>query len=201
VSPSFLSPHHVPYSLLALAVLVAGCVRGESEQRPRRVPRVDALSLGSAGKAVDRKPHPPASTVTPGTPLGEAGFASALRKTGARLIVVPVFAAECGPCMTEALRLTARRPAWKAIGVDVMGMGMDETAADVRRFFHATGERVDYPLYHAPWFAKKNHVDITPTVFIYSADGKRLFRTDVTESEPDIQAVLEKKLAELVGEG
>jgi len=187
--------------LLTLAAFVGGCVRDAPDQGLPRVRRADAPPPEAVGLVADRKPNPPALPVAPGTTLSENGFASALRATGARLIVVPVFAAECGPCMTEALRLTARRTAWKAMGVDVMGMGMDETPAEVRRFFQATGERIDYPLYHAPWFAKKNHVDIMPTVFIYSVAGKRLFRTDVTESESDVQAALERKLSELVGNG
>ena len=180
-------------------LLIAGCAPNESADVPQPVPRVDVPTLGAVGDVADRRPQPSSPTVAPGTSLDEDGFASALRATGARWIVVPVFAAECGPCMTEALELTARRPAWNANRVDVVGMGMDEDAADVRRFFLATGQRVDYPLYHAPWFAKKNHVEITPTVLIYSADGNLRFRTDAIESEQGIQAALDEKLAELRG--
>ena len=180
-------------------LLIAGCAPNEPEDASGPVPRVDVPALGGLSDVADRTPQPSPPTVAPGTPLDEDGFASALRATGARWIVVPVFAAECGPCMTEALELTARRPAWKANRVDVIGMGMDEDAADVRRFFRATGRRVDYPLYHAPWFAKQHHVEITPTVLIYSADGNLLFRTDAIESEQGIQAALAEKITELVG--
>ncbi|MFV2068877.1 MAG: TlpA family protein disulfide reductase [Pirellulales bacterium] len=192
------SPRFARRCLLSV-LLTAGCAPNEPEDVPQPVPRGDVPTLGAAGDVAGRRPRPSPPTVAPGTPLDEDGFASALRATGARWIVVPVFAAECGPCMTEALRLTARRPAWKATGIDVVGMGMDETSADVLRFFHATGERVDYPLYRAPWFAKQHHVEITPTVLIYSADGNLRFRTDVIESEQGIQAALDEKLGELLG--
>ena len=139
-----------------------------------------------------------AAGVRPGTVLGEDQFIQALARTGSRFIVVAVFSAACGPCLTEALELTEKQPAWQAIGVATIGMGMDQAPAESRQFFAATGGRVRYPLYHAPWFAQQQAVEATPAVFVYSAAGELLFRTDAAASGDGVLKALEGKLAELV---
>ena len=61
-----------------------------------------------------------------------------------------------------------------------------------------TGQRVTFPLYLAPWFARQQKIDQTPTLFIYSADGRQLFRTDSQHAEEGIMAALDNRLSELL---
>ena len=128
--------------------------------------------------------------VAPGTNLAEKDFAATLKSSGAEYVVVSVFAADCGPCLTEALQLVDRRDKWHGERIEVLGLGMGKTMEEVRRFFKQTGDRANYPLYFAPWFAEQQLVEVTPTIFVFSADGKQLFRADGTESE-DLPALVE----------
>jgi hypothetical protein len=100
--------------------------------------------------------------------------------------------------MTEALKLAKHEVAWRARGVAILGLGMDETAQGPQAFYEMTGQRITYPLYLAPWFARQQRVRQTPTLFIYSAAGRQLFRTDGPHAEAGIVTALEDKLAELL---
>ena len=100
--------------------------------------------------------------------------------------------------MTEALKLAKRKAAWRARGVAILGLGMDETAQGPRAFYEMTGQRITYPLYLAPWFARQQEVQRTPTLFIYAADGRQLFRTDGVHAEKGIVAALEERFSELL---
>lgn len=135
--------------------------------------------------------------VSPGTALQEDEFLPALKATGARFIVISVFAADCGPCLTESLQLMGRREGWRTQGVEILGLGMGKSPEDVRRFLKQTGDRVAFPLYFAPWFAERQVVEATPTLFIYSAAGERLFRADGLEHE-DLPKLADEKLRHLL---
>lgn len=138
--------------------------------------------------------------VAPGTLLSESNFSQTLLATGAEFVVVQVYAEACGPCITEALKLTQLEKQWHSQGIAILGLGMDETSAGPKSFFDSTGGRVEFPLYLAPWFAKQQQVEATPALFIYSADGEQLHRYD--SKKADISAVEEisEKLAELLAE-
>ncbi len=140
------------------------------------------------------------SRVEPGTNLAEANFEKTLGETDAKFVVVQVYLEGCGPCMTEALHLTEKESQWRKEGVAILGLGMDETPDGPKAFFEHTGKRITYPLYLAPWFAQQQDVFITPTVFIYSAGGEQLFRTDPEQAEEGVITALSEKLRELLGE-
>ncbi|MCZ7646199.1 MAG: TlpA family protein disulfide reductase [Planctomycetota bacterium] len=121
-----------------------------------------------------------------------------LRATKAQYIVIQVFAEKCGPCMEEALKLSALAREWSERGIAVIGMSYDSQPESVKRFFDDTGKRVTFPLYCAPWFAEKHEVVATPTLFVFSAEGKKLHAADPLSeaSETPLDAIL-SKLAQL----
>ena len=129
--------------------------------------------------------------------LQEPDFQRTLKATGARFVVISVFAADCGPCLTESLQLMGRREDWRKQGVEILGLGMGRSPDDVRRFLKQTGDRVAFPLYFAPWFAERQEVEGTPTLFIYSAAGERLFRADGMDSG-DLPKLADEKLRSLL---
>ncbi|MCZ7647761.1 MAG: TlpA family protein disulfide reductase [Planctomycetota bacterium] len=167
--------------------------------------------LAGCGAAPDRAPQastpekpaaPPAAApdaVEPGTELAEADFEKTLKASGARFVLVQVFAEKCGPCMEEARKLTAMQPKLKSLDAVVIGVGVDEKPKNVKQFYEDTGRVVTYPLYCAPWFAPKHEIEYTPTLFIYGADGKRLFRLDpdALDGEQDPLEIVLEKLEEL----
>jgi len=136
--------------------------------------------------------------VEPGTELAEVHFKQALRETGAKYVVIQVYAEACGPCMTEALRLTKQQQAWQTLGVAILGMGMDETPAGPQVFYRHTGGRITYPLYWAPWFSEQQKVYATPTLFLYGANGEQLFRADPETAEEGVMVALNAKLSQLL---
>lgn len=86
---------------------------------------------------------------------------------------------------------------WRQKGVAILGLGMDEKPDDVRRFFKQTGDRATFPLYFAPWFAAREKVEATPTMFILNPEGRRLFRADGAEGENPLK-LAEKELERLL---
>ena len=185
-------------SLTSFITVLTGCERAA----PVPVGSSGAAGTGAAGESSpSSRPSAtaPAQLVEPGTALEAKDFDRALRDTGAEYIVIQVYMEACGPCMTEALRLTEKLKPWRKAGVAIMGMGMDETAAGPRAFFENTGRRIAYPLYLAPWFAEQQEVLTTPTLFIYAADGKQLFRTDPERAAEGVMIALERELSRLVG--
>jgi len=146
---------------------------------------------------VDPQVLPPLK-VPPGTLLPEKDFPQTLVATEAKLVIVQVYLESCGACMTEALELSKQETAWRNRGVAIMGLGMDETAQGPQAFYEMTGQRITFPLYLAPWFARQQKIRLTPTLFIYSTDGKQLFRTDGQQAEEGTLAALESRLSELL---
>lgn len=176
-----------------------GCENPVAE--PVQQPSSDIKSQSTDISDSNKEDEPSAaSRVEPGTELTEADFVETLQETGAKLVVVQVYLEGCGPCMTEALRLTEKEEEWRSAGVAILGMGMDETSDGPKRFYEHTGKRITYPLYLAPWFSEQQEVIMTPTVFIYSVDGKQLFRTDPEHAEEGIMATLDAELSRLLGE-
>ena len=85
--------------------------------------------------------------------------------------------------------MAEHKDSWRRKGVEILGLGMGEKPDDVRRFFKQTGDRANYPLYFSPWFAEKEKVEATPTLFILNSEGKRLFRADGSEGENPLKLV------------
>jgi len=184
----------------ALAVMVLSWIGGcdHPPVHPTQASRVKEVAVDEPAALVGGELGTPTSHIEPGTPLVESDFAKTLRETGARFVVVQVFMEACGPCITESLHLTAQETAWRDRGIAILGLGMDDTPDGPKAFFESTGKRVTYPLYLAPWFAQQHEVFTTPTVFIYSADGEQLFRTDTEQAESGTIESLDAKLSELL---
>jgi len=178
-------------------ILQPGCEQ-EAVQLPNSdsAPATDS-SESSARSSVDQQVLPPLK-VQPGTLLQEKDFQQTLLATGAKLVIVQVYLESCGACMTEALKLSKQETAWRDRGVAILGLGMDETAQGPQAFYEMTGQRVTFPLYLAPWFARQQEIRLTPTLFIYSVDGKQLFRTDGQQAEEGMLTALDHRLAELL---
>lgn len=183
--------------VVSLSLLLPGCERETDPLPGSDSVRAAEPAEPSALPLADRRAIPRLK-VQPGTQLQEADFQQTLEATGADLVIVQVYLESCGACMTEALKLAKREAAWRTRNVAILGLGMDETAQGPRAFYEMTGQRITYPLYLAPWFARQQEVRRTPTLFIYSADGRQLFRTDGLHAEEGIVTALEGKLAELL---
>ncbi len=183
-----------------MVVLVLSCTGGcgNPPVEPVQASRLEVVAAEKPAPSISEAQGKRASHIEPGTPLAESDFAKTLRETGARFVVVQVFMEACGPCITESLHLTAQETAWRDRGIAILGLGMDDTPDGPKAFFESTGKRVTYPLYLAPWFAQQHEVFTTPTVFIYSADGEQLFRTDAEQAESGIMNSLDTKLSELL---
>lgn len=183
--------------LVEIVTCVVGCgnpVTGSLEEANQEI----TVQTADSSEANKPEEQTPSSGVEPGTILTEANFKKTLGETGAKYVVVQVYLEGCGPCMTEALHLTEKEPPWRKVGVAILGLGMDQTPDGPKAFFEHTGKRITYPLYLAPWFAQRQDVFMTPTVFIYSAGGEQLFRTDAEQAEEGIMAALSEKLTELL---
>lgn len=93
--------------------------------------------------------------------------------------------------------MAERRSAWREKGVTILGLGVGQTPDDVRRFFAQTGKRATFPLYFAPWFAEREKVEGTPTLFILTASGEKVFRVDGMEDH-DLPKLANEKLDQLL---
>jgi hypothetical protein len=92
--------------------------------------------------------------------------------------------------------LEERRPGWRKRGVEVLGLGVGDPE-NARRFFSQTGNRTAFPLYSAPWFAERQKVEATPTLFIITASGENVFRADGMEAH-DLPKLADEKLNQLL---
>jgi len=181
---------------LAVAAILSGCYSENSTtDRPDRKAPPDGRSTNESAQRQSSATK--GTVVAPGTRLEESAFDSTIRATGARWIVVQVFAEACGPCMTEALELTEKRLMWNAQGIEILGLGMDDSAEAAKTFDENTGGRITFPLYSAPWFARQQEVTVTPTLFLYDSRGQQLLRTDPVQADPSVLAVLQNKLDDL----
>ncbi|MBE7461863.1 MAG: TlpA family protein disulfide reductase [Planctomycetes bacterium] len=155
-----------------LAPLLWGC--GNAPQAP------DTPNLKPPAQEASFKQSVESSVVKSelGALLAEAEFLTTLQASKAKYIVIQVFAEKCGPCMEEALKLSSLAPEWSKRGVAVIGLAFDPRQESVQRFFEDTGRRVTFPLYCAPWFAEKHEVLATPTLFVFSFDGKKVYVSD-----------------------
>lgn len=179
-----------------IVLFLAGCRKENGASEPRPKPP-ESQSAGNFEPG-NQTQTPGTPHIEPGTELTEANFKAALRDTGAKYVVIQVYMESCGPCMTEALQLAEKQAQWRASGVAILGLGMDETPAGPKAFDRHTGGRITYPLYLAPWFAEQQEVFTTPTLFVYRADGDQLFRTDPETAAEGVMAALQAKLSQLL---
>ena len=139
-----------------------------------------------------KQPQPTQSNkIAPGTILTQDQLKPMLQVCGTPWIVVQVFQETCGPCLTEALRLTDIRDTWRKKGISIVGLGIDPTVEETRRFSEHTGGRITYPLYHAPWFARQHEIEATPTLFLFRSDGRLVARVDPLRTDGDLLKAIE----------
>ena len=194
-----LNPFHVRTSAWSCPVAIVTCMLGCGNPMTGSLEEANqeiTFQSADSSESSKQEEQTPSSRVEPGTILTEANFKKTLGDTGAKYVVVQVYLEGCGPCMTEALHLTEQEPQWRKEGVAILGLGMDQTPDGPKAFYEHTGKRITYPLYLAPWFAQQQEVLMTPTVFIYSAGGEQLFRTDPEQAEEGIMAALSEKLTD-----
>ncbi len=186
----------------ALATEALATEAQATEAQATETPAVESLAVGARPGGAPRvdAPGTDLDRVEPGTLLAESEFKQTLAATGARFVVIQVYMEACGPCMTEALHLTEIEEQWQSSGVAILGLGMDDTPSGPKTFDRHTGGRITYPLYLAPWFAEKNEVFATPTMFVYQTDGAQLFRTDPEVAENGVMVAIGEKLAQLLRE-
>jgi len=177
--------------VISVSLGLGGCSKPAGEPSSRL--ETKGLLSADSEKKQEKPPR-----VVPGTLLPEADFKKTLLATGAELIVVQVYLDACGPCITEALKLTQLEKQWRSQGIAILGLGMDETPAGPKSFFDSTGGRINFPLYLAPWFAKQQQIEATPVLFVYSASGEQLHRTDPFEAEISAVDEIGEKLVGLL---
>jgi cytochrome c biogenesis protein CcmG, thiol:disulfide interchange protein DsbE len=115
-----------------------------------------AVQPGARGATEGFTPVPaPAFTLTvlsPGAPpppvIPPAGGRLALAALRGHPIVVNFWASWCAPCRAEMPMLTRAAHAYASHGVVVLGLDVDDTPADARRFL--AQYRVDYPAVIVP---------------------------------------------------
>ncbi len=179
----------VPF-VAVVVVAMFGCERSAVPTANTTI----APASGGNGVETDSSAAVSQERVPPGTVMAAGDFAELLAKRGGNHVVVQVFAEACGPCMTEAIELNDRLDAWRARGIAVVGLGMDDSPESVQAFYQQTGRRIRFPLYCAPWFAEQQEVTLTPTLFIYDTAGKQLFRADAESQQEGLLEALEAKL-------
>lgn len=138
---------------------------------------------------------------------GEAGAAPALSGTtiegksvalsdyAGKVVLVDFWATWCGPCQAEIPELVKLQAALGSKGLVVLGVSMDEEAAEVAPF--AKKMKINYPVVlnggeNAP---KGWVVPGLPTAYLVGRDGKVVWRQFGSKSLEELSSVVEAALA------
>ena len=147
----------------ALAALVAlllavGCVVHGSDATPSTLPPVALVPFASGGTSAAAVPT------------------TLLQAAGGRPMVIDFFATWCGPCRESMPRLQAFADEHRGRGLVVVGVDVDENAADVAPFVSDVG--VHYPIFLDKDFALADAVGAksVPALLVVGADGRILHR-------------------------
>jgi len=90
-----------------------------------------------------------------------------------------------------------RRAGWARQDIALIGLGATNSAEACRTFFQQTGRRATYPLYRAPWVGERMGIRLVPTLLVFDAEGREVFRTNPREQAEPLRA-LDAHLATLL---
>ncbi len=175
---------HWTMRAIAVAVLLPALSCAPTEES-------EGMGRGGSSESIGGAADSNAGRVAPGTLLSSREFQNLVRQSSTPWIVVQLFQETCAPCLTESLRLNERLEDWKARGITVIGCGADPTPAETRGFAENTGGRIEFPLYHAPWLAEEVGLEATPTLLLYSREGKLVAKFDPDRTEGDLLEAVE----------
>ncbi len=168
--------------LMMAAVAGAGCGRKEGDS-PEQPPSATGV-----------KPAPLVD-VEVGTEFFENQFVPTIKASGAKLVVVDVWAPLCISCMEESVKLSEKKDALAKKGVLILGLGYTDSLQGAQSFNEGTDGKVSFPLYRARWAFAKHGLEVTPTLMLFDTEGKLLFKTDPLISDHPLED-LEKKIDE-----
>lgn len=160
------------------------------------------LGLGAALVACERTRSVPIESVHV-TPVTGADIQRAVHESGAKAVLVNVWATWCGPCREEFPGLVRLARRYQGQGLKVMLVSADDNAdmTQVKKFL--SGQGVDFPAYIK---AEKDQAFIDaldkrwtgaiPVTFLYDGSGKL---RDFWEGEATFN-VFQQKVVEVLGQ-
>lgn len=188
-------------ALLLLSIAVAACQQTEKKASPPA-----AQAAGDGTQATDTAAAPTTPTTT-GVDVGAAMPAYAatnldgspfdLASTRNKIVVLNLWATWCGPCRFEIPELQRMHDTYAERGLDVIGVSVDEGAADEVKSFIAE-HKMTYPQVLDPQGKLANILEtsVLPTTVVLDRTGKILWKKygAIEANDAELKAVIEKAL-------
>lgn len=108
-------------------------------------------------------------------------------------VIINLWATWCGPCRLETPQLVALAEKFKARGITIIGISVDDTAADVRSF--AAEFKVTYPMLvglgHEEFVEKLGYQGVLPLSILVDRNGMEAGRITGLETTADWERRIE----------
>jgi peroxiredoxin len=164
---------------LAAFTMLVGCGPGS----PATKNEGTAGAAGSAGKPAATKP---ASSVAVGAGVGDRAYDFELKDSSGntvrlsdfkgKVVVLDFWATWCPPCRKEIPGFVTLQNGYKAKGVEVVGISLDDSWAPVGPFAKQYGINYTVVLGNADVAGRFGGIEGIPTTFVIDGDGVIRFR-------------------------